>query len=469
MSLPHVPIVRWGRDYDSLDRLEVVDHRTGRPVAQVGQANPGMIRRDVKKAGVLRRYKMDQLLDICTRAGQLFLHETLPLSAGTTQSAQQYIEMLSATSGLPHSLVRSNMSKIHEVFVQMPTILCGLTRGLDAAVIDGGIGEQSGSPVSFYPDTKCLGVVMPSNSPGVNSIWMPAIPLKVPVLIKPGREDPWTPMRIIRAFLAAGCPDEAFGFYPTDHEGADTILRTCDRGIIFGDVASTSRYGEDQHVQIHGPGFSKIILGEDVVDQWSKYLDLIVESICANGGRSCINASVIVVPRQGLEIANAVARRLEDIQPRTIDDNEAILSAFSNPSIAEAINATISQALGEPGATECTTGPRLVPHDGALYLRPTIVHCDSISHPLANREFLFPFATVVEMPQDEMLSLIGPSLVVTAITDTPEFIADLLACPQIDRLNIGAVPTSRVSWNQPHEGNIFELLYRRRAIQKAGM
>ena len=48
--------------------------------------------------------------------------------------------------------------------------------------------------------------------------------------------------------------------------------------------------------------------------------------------------------------------------------------------------------------------------------------CDSFAHPLANREFLFPYASVVEVPQAEMLRQIGPSLAVTAITRDPAFI-----------------------------------------------
>ena len=37
----------------------------------------------------------------------------------------------------------------------------------------------------------------------------------------------------------------------------------------------------------------------------------------------------------------------------------------------------------------------------------------------------------------------------------------------VGRLNLGAVPTTQVSWNQPHEGNLFEHLYARRAFQRA--
>jgi len=87
-----------------------------------------------------------------------------------------------------------------------------------------------------------------------------------------------------------------------------------------------------------------------------------------------------------------------------------------------------------------------------------------LAHPLANREFLFPYASVVQVQQSEMLKQIGPSLVVTAITKDPAFRDALLESPLIERLNLGPIPTTKISWEQPHEGNLFEFLYRRRAF-----
>ena len=60
----------------------------------------------------------------------------------------------------------------------------------------------------------------------------------------------------------------------------------------------------------------------------------------------------------------------------------------------------------------------------------------------------------------------GPSLVVTAITRDPDLIRALVESPHVERLNVGAVPTTRVDWDQPHEGNLFEFLYTRRAIHR---
>ena len=95
------------------------------------------------------------------------------------------------------------------------------------------------------------------------------------------------------------------------------------------------------------------------------------------------------------------------------------------------------------------------------------MQCDSFAHPLANKEYLCPYASVVHCPQSEMLSKIGYSLSVSAITKDEAFIGQIQAFPEIERLNIGPVSTMKISWDQPHEGNMFEFLYKRRAIEQA--
>ena len=59
---------------------------------------------------------------------------------------------------------------------------------------------------------------------------------------------------------------------------------------------------------------------------------------------------------------------------------------------------------------------------------------------LANREFLFPFAAVVECPQSEMFDASGPSLVVTALTNDENFRAQLLALAARRPLELRADP-----------------------------
>jgi hypothetical protein len=474
--LPHIPALRRGKPYASLDQADVKDCRTGEALARISQVNAGIVRKDLAKIGesrdALKQLSCEKLIAICGEAARLFIAETLPLGdQGHTQSPEQYVETLSATSGLPFVMVRHNMQKIALALGNMRTVLNGLTRGIDPAVIDRGYGEHAGARVSFFAATHSLGLVMPSNSPGVNSLWLPAVPLKIPVILKPGREEPWTPYRLIQALVAAGCPAGAFGFYPTDHEGSAEILRACNRALIFGDKNTTAQYANDPRIQVHGPGFSKILIGEDDIERWPDYVDMMVASISDNGGRSCINASAVVVPKYAAEISNALAERLGPISPLGARDENARLSAFANHKMADGIDAAIEDGLGTAGATDATAkyrgGPRKAAFEGGVYLRPTIVHCDSFAHPLANREFLFPYASVVEVAQAEMLKQIGPSLVVTAVTKDPAFRDALIESPDIDRLNLGPISTMQVSWDQPHEGNLFEFLYRRRALEVA--
>src|SRR5687768_65251 len=179
-ALPHIPAIRRGRAYESLDKIDVVNHRTGEKIAQVSTINAGIIRKDLQRIAesraALKKFTVAQLIEISAKAGELFLNGTLPLGdKGHTQTSQQYIETLSSTSGLPHVMVRRNMTKIHYALTHLKEILNGLSRGLDLSILDKGTGEQFGTKLSFFPTTQALGLVMPSNSPAVNSLWLPAI------------------------------------------------------------------------------------------------------------------------------------------------------------------------------------------------------------------------------------------------------------------------------------------------------
>src|SRR3954454_19110146 len=161
-AIPHIPALRRGKAYESLDKIEVRDYRTGQLKATVSQVNAGAVRKDMQRLcearAVLKKLRVAQLLEISARAGEQFLNGTLPLGdKGDTQSPQQYVENLSGTSGLPHVMVRRNMGKIHSALTNMREILNGLTRGLDLSILDRGFGEQSGIPTSFYATTNALG------------------------------------------------------------------------------------------------------------------------------------------------------------------------------------------------------------------------------------------------------------------------------------------------------------------------
>jgi acyl-CoA reductase-like NAD-dependent aldehyde dehydrogenase len=453
---------------------EVVHFSTGEPIATVSRANGGLIQRDMRKAqrarDVLREIPIDDLIERVGRAGQLYMDATLPMGDGT-QTPDEFAHAQSASTGLPERMCRANMKKNAFVLSNIRGILESLTRGLPLDVLARGTGEERGVPISYQAQSPVLGLVLPSNSPGVHTLWMPIIPLQIGLVLKPGPQEPWTPYRMAAAFFEAGIPREAISIYPGAGDVGAAVLDGCERSLIFGGQPTVDRYRGNPRVQAHGPGFSKILLGDDQVDHWEQHLDMMVESIAINSGRSCINTSGIWASRHTREIANALAERLASIRPLPPDHPEAPLAAFTVPGVAQAISQSIDADLAAPGVTDVTAeyrpGSRLVKEGLADYLLPTIVHASSPDAAVVQKEFMFPFASVVECPESKMLDAIGPTLVCTAVTCNESLRRSLLDAVHIDRLNLGPVPTTQLNWRQPHEGNIVEFLFRARAYQSA--
>jgi acyl-CoA reductase-like NAD-dependent aldehyde dehydrogenase len=295
----HLPILRWGEPYTSMDVDTVVHFATGEPIAQVSRATGGMIQRDARKAqrarDVLRDIPIDELIARVGRAGELYMTAALPMGDGA-QTPDEFVHAQSASTGLPERIermCRANMKKNAFVLGEMRSILAALTRGLALDVLGTGHGEESGVPISYQAQSPVLGLVLPSNSPGVHTLWMPIVPMQIGLVLKPGPQEPWTPYRMAAAFAEAGIPSEALSIYPGEADCGAAVLDSFARSLIFGGQPTVDRYRGNPRVQAHGPGFSKILFGDDQVDRWEQHLDMMVESVFVNSGRSCINCSGI--------------------------------------------------------------------------------------------------------------------------------------------------------------------------------
>src|SRR5947209_8527322 len=148
----HIPVLRWGEPYKSMDVDKVVHFATGEALAETSRANAGLIERDMRHAGrareVLREIPIPELIKIAKKAADLYMEAELPLGDGT-QTAEQFVRMQSATTGLPEHMCRANMKKNHFVLNHMDQMLDALTRGLDLSFLTRGFGvEHRGVPVS---------------------------------------------------------------------------------------------------------------------------------------------------------------------------------------------------------------------------------------------------------------------------------------------------------------------------------
>lgn len=72
----HLPALRRGRPYESLEKSSVTDYRTGAVLATVSQVNAGIIRKDLAKfsesRAALKKFSTGQLMEICAAPGNNF-------------------------------------------------------------------------------------------------------------------------------------------------------------------------------------------------------------------------------------------------------------------------------------------------------------------------------------------------------------------------------------------------------------
>ena len=344
------PVLRAGKPYQSVDRVPVQHFLTGEVMGELSMANSGMIPWDIRHkrewSQRLSSIGIAQWESIFTRAANAFECDVL---GAFDQSFEDYLDQLSATTGMPLTLCRKNAAKISAALREIRPTLQGLMRGMDPSQL-----EDSRGGVMFRREAACMGAVLPSNSPGVHSLWLPAIALKVPVVLKPGRQEPWSPYRIAAALSESGCPPEAVSIYPTDHAGAREILMNTDRSMLFGDERTVSPWRGDARVQIHGPGWSKVLVGEDMGEEVLAFVDLIERSVCENSGRSCLNTSSVWTATHGYELADGLAKRLGAINALPLNHPQATLSAFAQPEVAKLFSKMVDELLQTPGAEDMT-------------------------------------------------------------------------------------------------------------------
>src|SRR5881392_2629856 len=90
----HIPVLRWGEPYKSLEADKVVHFATGEVLAEVSRANGGLIERDMRHArrarDLLREIPVADLLKMVKKAADFYTEAELPLGDGT-QTPDQFV------------------------------------------------------------------------------------------------------------------------------------------------------------------------------------------------------------------------------------------------------------------------------------------------------------------------------------------------------------------------------------------
>ena len=239
-------------------------------------------------------------------------------------------------------MVRRNMEKIRSVLAELetrprrahPRARSGHPRPGDRG---GARPRARASSRARRRSASCC----PSNSPGVHSLWVPTLALKTALVLKPGSAEPWTPYRLIQAFLQGGraAARPSASTRPTTRARA----RSCAAAAAASSSATCPRRSPGRATRASrstGPGYSKVLLGPDAAEDWPQAPRRHGRRrSLENGGRSCVNASgVWVTGARARDRGGAGRAPGARSCPRAEDDPEAQLAPFANPDVARRIS-----------------------------------------------------------------------------------------------------------------------------------
>jgi acyl-CoA reductase-like NAD-dependent aldehyde dehydrogenase len=308
---------------------------------------------------------------------------------------------------------------------------------------------------------EVFAVLAPGNSPGVHALWLEALALGYRVAVRPSRREPFTPHRLISALRASGFGDDHVVLLPTGHDAADAIIRGADLAIAYGGEDVVRRYAAQTTMLPQGPGRSKILLTAGV--DWREHLDVIVASICEQGGRACVNATAVFVEGDATAVARAIADRLAAIPSLPPEDERAVLPVLP----VEDARTLERYVTGKAGGTvSWLGGDGIVDElgDGSAVLRPAVHELDRPDAEQAGIELPFPCVWVAPWTRAAGLGPLRDTLVLTAMTDDAQLVDRLVAEPTIANVYVGAHPTFWIEPGIPHDGYLADFLMRTKAV-----
>ena len=439
--------------YRARNRMTIAD-LAGVPVAELSIVPRLFVSRALTALHRAPDRPVEQRLAQLSAAGRNLLEDEI-----LGLSLQRYEHLVSRVSGVPITVVRS------------------ATAAIGAAAIAAGSSASQARPIGAvdewrHPETKhgsalwcrrgsVFAVHAAGNHPGPHGLWLEALALGYRVALRPSRREPFTPHRLVTALRLAGFRDDEVVLLPTDHDGADEMLRGADLGMVYGGDDVVRKYSANPSVLPQGPGRSKLLLTADV--DWREHLDTIVDSISHQGGVACVNATAVFVEGDPAPLAQAIAERLKTIPTLPPEDDRAVLPVQPVES-ARAVERYLQTSAAD--ATAWLGGDGIVDElgDGSAALRPAVYQLSRPDARQAGIELPFPCVWVAPWSPEAGVAPLRNTLVLTAITGNESLIDALMAEPTISNVYLGDHPTYWMRPGVPHDSYLGEFLMRTKTV-----
>jgi acyl-CoA reductase-like NAD-dependent aldehyde dehydrogenase len=448
-ALPQLTALGPSGPYRSLSAEPVQDVR-GATVAELSMVSAPYIARAM--AGLHRSTPLE-LADrraALENAADLFRTGTW---AGLDLEAHE--RMVAGVSGLPLSVVRRASERIVGACRDAPDhVLFAKPAG---AVLS--LDDVSGVGAALWSRRgEVFAVQSAGNHPAVHAAWIQALALGYRVAIRPSRREPLTAFRVVSALREGGFGDDRVILLPSEHDGADAMLRDADLAMVYGGDAVMEKYATDPVVYPQGPGRSKIVITADT--DWRQHLDLVVDSATRGGGTGCTNATAVLIDGDADAFATALAERLAELPARAPEEDEAQLPVQSS---------VAARALDERMAT-ITAGSTVMSNalvedlgDGSAAVRGGVFLLGDASDPRLGFEMPFPCVWVAPWSAGGGIDPMKESLIVTALTGDRSLVDALLAERSIRNVYLGR-PTHWSGPEIPHDDYLADFLMESRGV-----
>lgn len=370
-----------------------------------------------------------------------------------------YVELASRISGVPIVVTRTGARNVADAVADAfdavrPAQPVGAARDWREE------RTRAGSAV-WTRRGEIFAVHAAGNGPGVHGLWPQALALGYRVAVRPSRREPFTGHRLVSALRQAGFRPEDVIFLPTDHGGADEIIRCADLAMVYGGQDVVDKYAVDPTVMVNGPGRAKILITAD--RDWHDYLDLIVDSIANLGGMACVNTTAVLFEGDPAPLAAAIADRLAAIEPLPTEDERAILPTqpvAKAQALADYLATKAAGTIALLGADQVVAAVG----DGYAALRPAVHLLADPDVDKLNVELAFPCVWVSPWSRADGLTPLRQSLVINVISGDDDLIDDVLGDPTISNVYRGNHPTFYGAPEIPHDGFLADVLMRNKGF-----
>jgi len=370
-----------------------------------------------------------------------------------------YVELASRISGIPIAVTRWGARGVTDgVASAFGVVQLARPTG---AVLDWRDERTRDGAAVWVRRGEVFAVLASGNGPGVHGLWPQALALGYRVAVRPSRREPLTAHRLVHALREAGFRPQDAVYLPTDHRGADEIIRSADLAMVYGSQDVVDLYANDPTVLVNGPGRAKILITAD--QDWRDYLDVITDSITNMGGIACVNTTAVLYEGDPTPLADAIGERLSAIPVLPTEDERAILPT-QNIDQATALAAYLATVAA--GTTPVLGADQVVAalSDGCAALRPAVHLMAKPDVAKLNVELPFPCVWVSPWSRSDGLDPLRHSLVINAITNDEDLIDDLLNDSTIANVYRGHHPTYYGEPQIPHDGFLPDFLMRNKGF-----